>query len=172
MSTERQVEIPWVIANAVGPVLDVGCAESTYLAELDGPVDGIDSRPFSDDALRSFYQLDIRTAAKTIEARYATVAAISTIEHIGLAHAPYETVADDPEGDRHALEACYELCRPGGKVLMSVPFGKDEHHGWYRSYDVATLAELCRGYDYSTESHHDDAWAVGGVALVTIRRPG
>lgn len=170
--TEREVEAPWVIAEAIAPVLDVGCAESTYLADLPQLVDGIDWRPVESEYLREFFRGDIRTAPVVIERRYATVAAVSTIEHVGLAHASYGTKADDSDGDRHALEACYELCRPGGRVLMSVPYGRAEHRGWYRMYDFATLAELCEGLDWSHSVHVDSAWDVGGVALVTIRRPG
>lgn len=173
IATERSVEIPWAIDKATAPVLDVGCAESTYIKELAGPVDGIDTRPVSAETLglRHFYELDIRTAPEYIHARYATVAAISTIEHIGLEHAPYATQADDTDhGDRRALEACHELCSAGGQVLMSVPYGDDENRGWYRRYSQETLGDLCEGFDWSWESHMDPSWAVGGVALVTIRR--
>lgn len=165
--SEREIELPWAIKNTVGPVLDVGCAESTYLAELDGPVDGIDSRPFQSPHLRKFFHDDIRTAE--IPDRYATVLAVSTIEHIGLAHAPYETTADDDQGDLNALRACVNLCAPGGKVLMTVPYGKEhENRGWYRVYDKDTLHYLCSDWNYSVETHLNPEWAVGGVALVTV----
>lgn len=168
MSTEREVEVPWAIANAIAPVLDVGCAESSYLGDLPSPVHGIDSRPCTSEFVSKCWTTDIRTAPETIPNRYATVLAISTLEHVGLAHAPYQTTADDPKGDRHALEACVALCAPDGKVLMSVPYGVDEHRGWYRVYDDATLATLCEGFTWTADYHRNPAWAVGGVALVTV----
>lgn len=166
--SEREIEVPWAIANTVGPVLDVGCAESTYLDQLDGPVDGIDSRHISHPALRNFFHADIRTAK--VDERYATVLAVSTIEHIGLACEEYETEADDEDGDLHALRVCVDLCAPGGKVLMSVPYGPShENRGWYRRYDRDTLHDLCSEWDYEVEPHLNPDWGVGGVALVTVK---
>ena len=168
--TERDVEVPWAVANAIPPILDVGCAESDYLADLPGPVDGIDVRsmhPFDKPALRNFFHGDIRTAH--LPHRYRTVLAVSTIEHVGLAHRAYGTDADDPLcGDRRAVEGCINALRPGGRLLMSVPYGTAEHRGWYRVYDERTLAGLLVGFDWHAEYHRDAAWPVAGVALVTV----
>lgn len=168
MSDEREVEIPWAVAHARGPCLDVGCAESTYLADLPGPVDGIDTRNCSiDPPLRCFFQGDIRTAV--LPERYRTVLAISTIEHIGLAHGNYGTVADDPDGgDRAALEGCVRAAELGGQVLMSVPWGDAATFGWYRRYDDAGLRALLKGFCWSATYRTNPEWPVGGVALVTI----
>jgi hypothetical protein len=186
--SERNAEIPWAISNTVGPVLDVGCAESTYIDNLPGPVDGIDVRvpKRTMTALRRFYQGDICTYP--IPRRYATVLAVSTIEHIGLACKAYGTAADDVDGDRHALEGCLAATAPAGQVLLSVPFGKPAHHGWFRQYDLAGLARLLDGCDATIEIRVASDWdtpadvadvdvvydhrrgSAGAVALVTVRK--
>lgn len=186
--SERAAEIPWAIANTVGPVLDVGCAESTYLDNLAGPVDGIDVREPKRTmaALRRFYRGDICTFP--LPRSYATVLAVSTIEHIGLACKAYGTVADDADGDRHALEGCLAATAPGGQVLVSVPFGKPGHHGWFRQYDLDGLGRLFDGYDATIEIRVAADWeapaavadvdvdydfrcgSAGAVALVTVRK--
>lgn len=166
--TERSVEVPWAIANAQPPTLDVGCAESDYLADLAGPVDGIDVRP-ADMPLDVFFEGDIRTIE--LPTRYRTVLAISTIEHIGLAHGPYGTTADDPEhGDRRAVEGCMRHVADSGQLLMSVPYnyGAGENRGWYRVYSHDSLCRLLDGFDWDLEVHMNDQWTVGGVALVTV----
>lgn len=188
--SERSAEIPWAIANTVAPALDVGCAESTYLDNLPGPVDGIDVREPRRvmTALRRFYRGDI--CSYPMPRRYATVLAISTIEHVGLACRAYGTVADDPAGDRHALEGCMAVTAPGGKVLVSVPFGKPGHHEWFRQYDLAHLERLFAGFDATIEIRVGPDWdtpaeledidvdydhrrcSAGAVALVTVKKEG
>lgn len=186
--SERAAEIPWAIANTIGPALDVGCAESTYLDNLPGPVDGIDVRDpkRTMTALRRFYKGDICTYP--MPRRYATVLAVSTIEHIGLACRAYGTAADDPDGDRHALEGCLAATAAGGQVLLSVPFGKPAHHGWFRQYDLARLKALLDGCDATIDIRVSPDWplpapladvdvdydfphgSAGAVALVTVRK--
>lgn len=184
--TERVAEIPWAVSNAVAPVLDVGCAESSYLADLPAPVDGIDVRPCASPALHDFYRGDIREYP--LPQRYATVLAVSTLEHVGLACDAYGTIADDPDGDRRALDGCVGATAPGGKVLVSVPFGNPGDHVWFRQYDLARLARLLDGYDATIDIRLAGDWArsapvadvavdyangaAGAVALITVRREG
>jgi hypothetical protein len=155
--SERAAEIPWAIANSVAPVLDVGCAESTYLADLPTPVDGIDVRAVASlGPLRHRYRGDIRTF--TFVRPYRTVLAVSTLEHVGLACPAYGTTADDPDGDRHALEGCLRAAGDGGRVLFSVPFGRAGDHGWFRQYDLARLKDLLDGYDAHIEIRRGPDW--------------
>ena len=184
--TERVAEIPWAVSNAVAPVLDVGCAESSYLADLPAPVDGIDVRPCASPALHDFYRGDIREYP--LPQRYATVLAVSTLEHVGLACDAYGTIADDPDGDRRALDGCVGATAPGGKVLVSVPFGNPGDHVWFRQYDLARLDALLKGYDATIDIRVGPHWDIpagvvdvdvdydhrhgtaGAVALVTVKK--
>jgi SAM-dependent methyltransferase len=132
------------------------------------PLDGIDIRPQTRGGLADFYLGDIRTWVAPHP--YATVIALSTLEHIGLACEGYGTEADDEaEGDRRAVEGCMRALKPGGTLLLTVPFGpKAENRGWYRVYDQAALEDLVDGWEFSAEYHLNPEWAVGGVALVTV----
>jgi hypothetical protein len=186
--SERLAEIPWAVVNAVAPVLDVGCAESTYLADLPAPVDGIDVRPVTMGSLRHRYRGDIRTFE--FVKLYATVLAISTLEHVGLANPGYGTAADDPDGDRHGLEGCVAAAEVGGRVLLSVPFGRPADYGWFRQYDLGRLGKLLAGFDADVDIRVAPDWAIpadpedvnvgydhrrgsaGAVALVTVRKGG
>lgn len=168
--SERSVEVPWVRDSVTHfPVLDVGCVESTYHEMLNGPVDGLDVRPITSTVLRNTYQADIRTwQAPEL---YPTVLAVSSLEHVGLDCRSYGTEADDPNGDRHAVEGCMRALAPDGVMLLTVPFGERSDHGWYRRYDMPRLQSLLDGYDITVTTHLNPEWAVGGVALVEVRHP-
>jgi SAM-dependent methyltransferase len=192
--SERSVELPWAIRNAVAPVLDVGCAESSYLPQLPHPVDGIDIRGGRYGDLRKLYVGDIRTGEVPTE--YATVLAISTVEHVGLECKEYGTVEDDADhGDTEAVAACHRAVAPGGKLLISVPFGASRDYGWFRQYDSQRLLALCGDLPFYSfvwvRTEHGD-WAEGApdgleeyetleydfsagsaraVALITIEKP-
>ncbi len=167
---ERSVEIPFLLASQVKfPALDVGCHESSYLREFSDaltPLDGIDIRPQTRGGLNTFYQDDIRTWEAPF--LYATVVALSTIEHIGLTCEGYGTTADDPEGDRKAIEGCMRALRPDGRLLLTVPYGPSENRGWFRVYSKPDLEWLLRGFEWDAEYHVNPEWDVGGCALITV----
>ncbi len=169
---ERSKEIPWLLGQTLTfPALDVGSNESSYLrhyADAMTPLDGIDIRPQTRGGLRDFHQADIRTWEAP--QKYATVIALSTLEHVGLECEGYGTKADDEaEGDRRAVEGCMRALRSGGKMLLTVPYGPAENRGWYRVYSKPGLERLLAGYEWSAEFHENPAWDVGGVALITVR---
>lgn len=171
LPTERSVELPWLLNQPIAmPALDVGCNESVYLyhyADAMTPLDGIDVRPHKNRWLRTFHQGDIRTWEAPM--KYATVIALSTIEHIGLAVENYGTNDDDVAfGDRKALEGCVRALRPGGKLLLTVPYSTSENRGWYRIYDKTTLARLLEGFTSKVEIVMNPQWKVGGVALCEV----
>lgn len=61
---------------------------------------------------------------------------ISTLEHIGMNNTGYTTdFAQDQDMDRQALQRMMDLLVPGGRLLITVPYGKAEDHGWLRNYD-------------------------------------
>ncbi len=72
------------------------------------------------------------------------VLCVSTIEHIGRPNSMYETV-DDPGEERQDIVALREMARwlrPDGRVLLSMPFGRFEDHGWLINYDKEHLTAL------------------------------
>ena len=75
--------------------------------------------------------------------RFDLVWCISSLEHIGMDNSGYEgaTFPGAPTAER-AVAEMLRVTRPGGSVLVTVPFGKYENHGWFRNFDEATLEEL------------------------------
>jgi len=80
---------------------------------------------------------------------------ISTIEHVGRDNArhysPIAELPPEPEPDRAALVEMLRIVRPAGKIVVTVPFGKFEDHGWFINYDAANIARLFRGVAKSEE---------------------
>jgi SAM-dependent methyltransferase len=73
------------------------------------------------------------------------VLAISVLEHIGRDNACYPTPYADPsstEGDQQAIRALAAALRPGGRLILSVPYGLAEDHGWFVQFDRARLERL------------------------------
>ena len=68
---------------------------------------------------------------------------ISTLEHIGMDNTGYtRNFTLDPRLDEIALREMYRLLAPDGILLITVPFGTLEDHGWMRNYDLASWHRL------------------------------
>ena len=152
--SERSVEIPWVASSYNGErrVVEVGYAfaESHYLQTL--------AQLGIEDLVLVDINVDVERArlagGKPVVAdlrnapfRSSTmdlVLCVSTIEHVGRRDDVYGTDADG--GQRGSdMEAITEMARwmaPGGRLLLSVPFGRFEDHGWLINYDADRLDRL------------------------------
>jgi len=71
------------------------------------------------------------------------VVSISTIEHIGMDNSMYSSNEAFRENNRFEfLKAVSEIKRvtkPGGKVYITVPYGKYTDFGWYQQFDVEMI---------------------------------
>jgi O-antigen chain-terminating methyltransferase len=139
---ERFVEIPWVLARYDGEprVLDVGYAnaEPAYLAALvdasPGEVVGVDPVPFDAPGVRGVVG-DLR-ALPFADGAFDVVLCVSTIEHVGRDNRVY---GSDEERDESGIpQALRELRRVGRRVLLTVPTGAAEDHGWFVQLEVPT----------------------------------
>jgi len=149
--SERCVEIPWVLSRYRGErrVLDVGTsfAEGRY-------VEGLRRLP-----IPALFALDLvpatalRPRAVAGDARMPPlrpgsldlIFAISVIEHIGRDNAVYLEGRHGPadeDGDFVSIRALGALLQPGGRLLVTVPFGRLEDHGWFVQYDLPRLHRL------------------------------
>ena len=51
---------------------------------------------------------------------------------------------------------------PGGKLLVSVPFGAPRNYGWFRQYDLEGLVRLFGGLRFAVEvwvRNENDPWS-------------
>ena len=144
--TDRVIEEPWAIAS-VRPgerVLDVGSATSRYLRELPAGcrVYAIDIRPTQPQPGLAVVRGDV-TNAPFRPGSFDVVTCISTIEHVGL---DVYRQGPDEFGDEVAMRHLRRLLRPGGRLLVSAPFGRRAVVAWLRVYDWPAFRRLTSGY--------------------------
>jgi SAM-dependent methyltransferase len=126
-------------------VLDIGHANimechRRMLLSLPGPrhLTGIDiadpvydTRPLYEHT----YKADI-TKTGLPDGCFDLIWCISTLEHVGMDNSGY--TASFVTGNHMAAQAIREMVRltaPGGHVLITVPYGKFEDHGWLMNID-------------------------------------
>jgi 2-polyprenyl-3-methyl-5-hydroxy-6-metoxy-1,4-benzoquinol methylase len=129
-------------------VLDFGSAESTVslsLASMGFEVTALDMRRYP------FAHPNLQSVAAAIEgwdaepASYDAAFCISTVEHVGLGWYGDPDGADD--GDHRALERIGGWLRPGGLLVLTVPYGAPGVDAVQRRYDRAALDALLHGWD-------------------------
>ena len=143
---ERVVELPWVFQNLDLPrgakILDFGCSQSPlalHLASLGYRVTGVDLRPYG------FVHPDLRLVEGDFlksgftDGEFDAVVAVSAVEHTGLG-AYGEPRAN--QADRRIIAEFHRVLRPGGRLLLTVPYGRRGETSWYRVYDRGSLEEL------------------------------
>src|SRR5262249_1057018 len=143
--TERILEHIFVHTRLPRPparVLDLGCAESTNsveMASLGYEVVGVDLR---DLPLRhSSFQMvraDIAHLPFPDES-FAVAVSLSTIEHVGL-----DWYGQAPEGtnDHKVIAEVYRVLRPGGRLILTCPFGRAATTPVHRVLDRPALDAL------------------------------
>lgn len=143
----RVVEIPWAMdrlkryAGHRERLLVVGDVITSKLADMGYDVDlvDMDAEASPDERLR-VQKLDIRRAELPAGVFDAAVC-ISTIEHVGVQDVEFA------DGDRLAAGIMHRALKPGGLLLLTVPFGKPHTvKGFTRIYDSAGLRDVLEGY--------------------------
>jgi len=158
---ERVVEYPWLFSRLpVGPgrLLDAGstlnygfllkreplASKKLFICTLAPESDAFWRRSIS-------YVFDDLRCTSFRDETFDYVVSISTIEHIGLDNTLLYTrdvTKKEAAADTYvdAIREFRRIVRPGGKVFLSVPFGKHKNHGWFQVFDAAmvdrTLAEF------------------------------
>ncbi len=146
VATDRTVEDPWA-ASKVRPgerVLDVGSATSRYLRELPAEcqICALDLRPTRPQHGIAVVRGDLMSAPLRPQS-FDVITCISTIEHVGL-----DVYGQGPDefGDELAMRHMRRLLRPGGRLLLSAPYGRRSINAWLRIYDKPSFQRLTAGY--------------------------
>ena len=151
-TTERVIEIPWTLSRYQGEqrVLDIGSSFALpfYLDELRGlgipELHGVDLAPRAVRGIR-MTRADVR-AMPFRDGYFGLVLCVSTIEHIGFVNDIYGVDAPkDPHGDVAALREMRRVLAPNGRIVVTVPYGAAQDHGWFKQYDDADWRALLEG---------------------------
>jgi glycosyltransferase involved in cell wall biosynthesis/SAM-dependent methyltransferase len=151
---ERVVEFPWLFAQGfAGRVLDAGSAlnHEHILERLLPQIDDLhvvtlepEEQAFPEKRV-SYVYADLRDLPYP-DGYFDTVVCLSTLEHIGMDNMLYgvdEPRAEDPEREmQRALGELIRAARSGGRLFITVPYGRREDHGWFRQFDCADVERL------------------------------
>jgi SAM-dependent methyltransferase len=191
--SERILEHIFVHSRLPAPparLLDLGCAESTNaieMASLGFQVVGVDLRRLP--LVHPNFEMVQANLAKLPfpDASFDVVVSLSTIEHVGLG---WYTQEEQGNSDQRVIAESVRVLRPGGRFLLTVPFGRGGATPVHRIYDPETLTALLRpfrvlerafgvrageAWTYSTDeqaaSEADSKDRVSAVALVVAEKP-
>jgi SAM-dependent methyltransferase len=85
---------------------------------------------------------------------FDTVVSISTLEHVGMDNTAYAgdqraaAASEDPVVETSAaVRELARVTRRGGRLLVTVPYGEPENHGWQRQFDRADVERLLEAAD-------------------------
>lgn len=190
--TERIIEEGFVLSRLPRPpgrILDLGCAESTNairVASLGYKVTGVDLRNLP---LRhpSFLMVKADLGSLPFQDNAFDVAvSLSTIEHVGL---PWYGLTSRST-DHQVLAEVRRVLRPGGRLILTVPFGRLAQTALHRIYDRSALEQLLHSLqpeeiafgirvqeawifttDVLRAEQIDSSERVSAVALVVAKKP-
>ena len=163
---ERVVEIPWALSQYAGEqnVLEVGPvgAQPEYLDALRRlPIKELHGVDITEGELEGFIMsnADIR-ATKYSDGFFDLIFCISTLEHIGQDNSWYDpskeikskssvvrgNVTDDKttvgDEDLVAFAEMLRILKKKGKLVLTLPYGKFQNHGWFINYDSELVNRL------------------------------
>ena len=149
-------------STRVESLLDVGCGDGLFFEALSryGAVEGLEADPSIVADLRWLDRITVGRLGPGFRPRrtYDVVLMLDVLEHI--------------EDDRRALVSAFDLTRPGGALILTVPAlpelwsRHDEANAHYRRYRPGDLREALRGAGFAVESvRYFFAWTVVPMLL-------
>ena len=134
---ERAIEIPWALSRLEGArrVLDVGSANArpAYLASLVAAgvpeLVGVDLVE-AEIPRMSTVVADVRELPFP-DSGFDLVLCVSTLEHVGRDNRVYGAGEEGEGGELAALRELRRVTQRGGRIVVTVPCGEEEDHGWF-----------------------------------------
>ena len=164
---ERIVEYPWLLSRMSGTgklVLDGGSALN-YPFLLDAPQFSgkrlviLTLTPESTMAKRQNVSYMFGDLRDTIfrDGIFDLIVSISTMEHIGMDNTKLYTQDDQlnesqPDDYLRVMDEFHRILKPGGRFLMTVPFGKAQDIGWLYQFDSKRLRQAITTFGPDLES--------------------
>jgi SAM-dependent methyltransferase len=177
---ERVVEYPWLLSRRpTGRVLDAGSTlnhghildrflrlvTSLHIVTL-APEESV----FAERGI-SYLYADLRDLPLR-GGYYDTVVSISTLEHVGMDTTRYgvteNTDADPWPSLTAAVRELKRVLAPGGRLLITVPYGVAEDHGWLHQFDRAGLDDLLAEIAPRTRDVVVYAYTAGGWQVSSL----
>jgi SAM-dependent methyltransferase len=183
---ERVVEFPWLFAQGLsGRALDAGSAlnHEHILEHALRLVDDLHVVTLAPEPLAfpergiSYVFADLRDLPYRTD-YFNTVVCVSTLEHVGMDNALYGVVeepADDAELElSRAVSELVRVTAPGGRVLVTVPYGHREDHGRLRQFDRADVEALLTGLggepSVTVFAYEGDGWQLSDLDRAAHKR--
>lgn len=158
---ERVVEYPWLLSRlpeGEGKILDAGSSlnhsyllrhpklaqKRCYIVTL-----APESSAAWDKGVSYLYE-DLRELSFKDNC-FDLVTCISTLEHVGLDNTfLYTSDATKKEVDAAAFVDCLRQLKrvitSGGRLFLSVPYGRAVHHGWFQVFDAQKVDEIVAAF--------------------------
>lgn len=105
---------------------------------------------------------------------YDTIVCCSVLEHIGLDNTVFTQVdgyhENAPDDFILVMREFRRLLKPGGTLLLTVPFGQYHHAGWYQQFDWPLLNRAITAFGQASTidecyyRHFPDGWNVAQLA--------
>ena len=160
LSGDRDIEWSWISANipdGPGEALDFGPGASfsgLIAAQKGFTVTTVDLEPVTwlyTHKRLNFIQGDILKVDLPAK-HFDLIINCSTVEHVGLA-GRYGTKENKEDGDLLVMAHLRDLMKTGGKMLLTVPAGRDAVYSpWHRVYGNKRLPRLVDGYRIEKET--------------------
>jgi SAM-dependent methyltransferase len=178
---ERVVELPWVLAQRLeGFALDAGSAlnHDYLLQRVLRRVDRLHIATLVPEPL-SFVELGVSYVFADLRKLpyrggiFDVVVSVSTLEHVGMDNTVYgvtEPRAEDPVLETaRAVRELQRVLRDDGVLLVTLPYGVSEDHGWFRQFGHADVDRFVadagpRVVETTVYRYSAHGWQVSGLS--------